>query len=225
MQQAAALAGVSIVTGDTTVVNRGAADKLFITPARIGVSPTGIELGAHRATPGDAIIVSGFIGDHGATILNARGDLALDAPLRSDTRPLHGLVQAMLATGASNIHCLRDATRGGVASVLNEFAQASGVALRIEEQRLPLRDEVRGVCAILGLDPLYFANEGCLVAIVSAERAEVVLAAMRGQPCGTHAAIVGQVAAQPSGLVTLLTRFGGERVVDMLTGEQLPRIC
>ena len=224
MQRAAAAAGVAIVTGDTKVVNRGAADKLFITTAGIGVIARGVDIAAHRARPGDAILVSGFIGDHGATILNARGDLALEAPLQSDTQPLHSLVQAMLAA-CTDIHCLRDATRGGVATVLNEFAQSAGVAMCIEESELRVRDEVRGVCAILGLDPLYFANEGKLVAVVPADRADAVLAAMRAHPAGTHATIVGQVAAQPAGFVTLRTRFGGERIVDMLVGDQLPRIC
>jgi hydrogenase expression/formation protein HypE len=224
MQKAASAAGVSIVTGDTKVVPRGAADKLFITTAGIGTMVAGVEIGAHRALPGDAVIVSGFIGDHGATILNARGQLAIEAPLVSDTQPLHGLVQAMLAA-CPDLHCLRDATRGGVATVLNEFALASRVGMRIEEARLPLRDEVRGLCAILGLDPLYFANEGKLVAVVPRKAAEVVLAAMRRHPAGGDAAIVGEVLEGPPGIVILRTRFGGERSVDMLTGEQLPRIC
>lgn len=224
MQRAATEAGVAIVTGDTKVVNRGAADKLFVTTAGIGVIARGIAIAAYRAQPGDAILINGFIGDHGATILNARGDLALEAPLRSDTQPLHSLVQAMLAV-CPDIHCLRDATRGGLASVLNEFAQSAGVAMCIDEAQLPVRDEVRGVCAILGLDPMYFANEGKLVAVVPGDRAASVLAAMRAHPAGAHAAILGQVATQPAGLVTLRTRFGGERIVDMLVGDQLPRIC
>ncbi len=224
MQCAAAAAGVTIVTGDTKVVNRGAADKLFITTAGIGVIPAGIDISARRAAPGDAILINGFIGDHGATILNARGDLALQAPLQSDTQPLHSLVQAMLFA-CPDIHCLRDATRGGVATVLNEFAQAAGAAMFIDEERLPVRDEVRGVCAILGLDALYFANEGKLVAAVPGDLAEAVLAAMRAHPAGEHSAIIGHVAAQPTGLVILRTRFGGERIIDMLVGEQLPRIC
>jgi hydrogenase expression/formation protein HypE len=224
MQQSAAAAGVAIVTGDTKVVNRGAADKLFITTAGIGVVPRGVNIAVDRARAGDAILVNGYIGDHGATVLNARGDLALDAPLQSDTQPLHTLVQAMLAA-CPDIHCLRDATRGGLASVLNEFAQACGLALCIDETQLPVRDEVAGVCAILGLDPLYFANEGKLVAIVPAESSSAVLAAMRAHPAGAHAAIIGRVTAQPSALVVMRTRFGGERIVDMLVGEQLPRIC
>ena len=224
MQRAAAAAGVAIVTGDTKVVNRGAADKLFVTTAGIGVIPRGVNISARRAQPRDAILINGFIGDHGATILNARGDLALEAPLQSDTQPLHSLVQAMLAA-CPDIHCLRDATRGGVATVLNEFALSSGVSMCLDEARLPVRDEVRGVCAILGLDALYFANEGKLVAVVPGDAAGAVLAAMRAHTAGVDSAIVGQVAAQPAGLVTLRTRFGGERIVDMLVGEQLPRIC
>ena len=224
MRQAAAEAGVTIVTGDTKVVNRGAADKLFITTAGIGVIAHGVDIAANRARSGDAILINGFIGDHGATILNARGGLELEAPLRSDTQPLHTLVQAMLAA-CPDIHCLRDATRGGVATVLNEFAQGSGVALFVDERQLPVRDEVRGVCAILGLDPLYFANEGKLVAIAPAERAEALLTAMRAHPAGAHAAIIGRVAAGHAGQVTLRTRFGGDHIVDMLVGDQLPRIC
>ena len=224
MQRAAAAAGVAIVTGDTKVVNRGAADKLFVTTAGIGVIPRGIEIAAHRAVPGDAVLINGFIGDHGATILNARGDLALEAPLQSDTQPLHELVRSMLAV-CPDMHCLRDATRGGLATVLNEFALSSRVAIHIDEASLPVRDEVRGVCAILGLDPMYFANEGKLVAVVPGEHANAVLAAMRAHPAGAQAAIIGKVAALPAGIVTLRTRFGGERIVDMLVGEQLPRIC
>jgi hydrogenase expression/formation protein HypE len=224
MQRAAAAAGVAIVTGDTKVVQRGAADKLFVTTAGIGVIAQGVEIAASRATPGDAILVSGFIGDHGATILNARGDLGVEAPLRSDTQPLHGLVRSLLAA-CPDVHCLRDATRGGVATVLNEFAQASRATLQIDEARLPLREAVRGVCAILGLDPLYFANEGMLVAVVPGNAAEAALAAMRAHPAGSDAALIGRVADKTLALVTLRTRFGGERIVDMLTGEQLPRIC
>ncbi len=224
MQRAAAQAGVSIVTGDTKVVNRGAADKMFITTAGIGVIAPGVNIAAARARPGDAILINGTVGDHGATILKARGGLEVDAELSSDTQPLHTLVQAMLSV-CPDIHCLRDATRGGLATVLNEFALASSVAMCIEEAHVPVRDEVRGVCAILGLDPMYFANEGKLVAVVPAEHAPAVLAAMRAHPAGTLAAIIGQVATSPAGVVTMRTRFGGDRIVDTLVGEQLPRIC
>ena len=224
MQRAASEAGVAIVTGDTKVVNRGAADKLFVTTAGIGVIARETNIGAARAQAGDAILVNGFIGDHGATILNARGGLDLDAPLRSDTQPLHSLVQAMLAA-CPDIHCLRDATRGGLATLLNEFAQASGVDMSIEEALLPVRDEVRGVCAILGLDPMYFANEGKLVAVVPGPHAQATLAAMKAHPAGADAAIIGRVGSGSGALVTMQTRFGGLRIIDTLVGEQLPRIC
>ncbi len=224
MRRAAAAAGVKIVTGDTKVVNRGACDKLFVNTAGIGVIRRDVDIRAARATVGDALLVNGFLGDHGATILNARGDLALEAPLESDSQPLHGLVQAMLAA-CPDIHCLRDATRGGLATVLNEFSQAAGVSMRIDEASLPVRDEVRGVCAILGLDPLYFANEGKLVAVVPGAAADAVLAAMRAHPAGIDSALIGDVAEAPAGLVVMQTRFGGERIIDMLVGEQLPRIC
>ncbi len=224
MQRAAAKAGVVIVTGDTKVVNRGAADKLFINTAGIGVIPGGIEISASRAQPGDVILVNGSIGDHGVAILHARGDLALDVSVESDSQALHGLVQAMLAV-CPDIHCLRDATRGGLATVLNEFAQASNTCMRIDEACIPVREEVKGVCAILGLDPLYFANEGKLVAVVPKAEAGAVLAAMRAHAAGTDSARIGEVSASPHAAVILRTAFGGERIVDMLTGEQLPRIC
>ena len=224
MQRAAAAAGVAIVTGDTKVVNRGAADKLFINTAGIGVIPAGVEIAAGRARPGDVILVNGSIGDHGVAILNARGDLALEASVESDSQPLHGLVQAMLAA-CPDIRCLRDATRGGLATVLNEFARAAGVCMRVDEARIPVREEVRGVCAILGLDPLYFANEGKLVAVVPPDAAEAVLAAMRAHAAGRDAARIGEVGASPEGSVILRSNFGGERILDTLIGEQLPRIC
>jgi len=224
MASAAAEAGVAIVTGDTKVVNRGKADKLFINTAGIGVVPAGIEVSAHRARPADKVIVNGFLGDHGAAILRARGDLALDAELRSDCQALHGLVAAMLAACA-DLHCLRDATRGGLATVLNEFAEGSQVAIHLTEDALPVRDEVRGVCEILGLDPLYLANEGKLVSVVPGDAADAVLAAMRAHPAGGDSVIVGEVTEAPAGRVLMRTAFGGERIVDMLVGEQLPRIC
>lgn len=224
MGRAADAAGVSIVTGDIKVVPRGAVDKLFINTTGLGVIPEGVHIASHRAQPGDAILVNGFMGDHGAAIVDARGDLALDNPVESDCQPLHGLVAAMLAA-CPDIHCLRDATRGGVATVLNEFVQAVQVGMRLEEASLPVRETVRGVCEILGLDPLYLANEGKLVAIVPAEAAEAVLAAMRSHPAGREGAIIGEVTAVPEGRVVLATALGGERIVDMLVGEQLPRIC
>ncbi|QBQ55931.1 hydrogenase expression/formation protein HypE [Nitrosococcus wardiae] len=224
MGRAADAAGVSIVTGDTKVVPRGAVDKLFINTTGLGVIPEGVHIASHRAQPGDAILVNGFMGDHGAAIVDARGELALDNPVESDCQPLQGLVAAMLSA-CPDIHCLRDATRGGVATVLNEFAQAAQVGMRLEEASLPVRETVRGVCEILGLDPLYLANEGKLVAIVPGEAAEAVLAAMRSHPAGQEGAIIGEVTAVPEGRVVLATALGGERIVDMLVGEQLPRIC
>lgn len=225
MKQTAQLAGVSIVTGDTKVVERGAADKLFINTAGVGIVPHGVSISAANARVGDAIIVNGHLGDHGTAILIARNQLGIECcGIASDCRPLGGLVAAMLEA-SPEIHCLRDATRGGVATVLNEFAESSRVGMRLREEALPIREEVRGACEILGLDPLYMANEGKLVAVVAAEAAEAVLAAMRAHPAGKDAAIVGEVSAAPAGQVVLHTAFGGQRIVDMLVGEQLPRIC
>lgn len=216
--------GVQVVTGDTKVVNRGAADKLFVNTAGIGTVAAGVNISATRARPGDVIIVNGTLGDHGVAILVARNELDLHAHIESDCQPLHGLVQAMLKA-CPDIHCLRDATRGGLATVLNEFAASSGVGMRLQEQALPMRAEVRGACEILGLDVLYMANEGKLVAVVPRESGDAVLAAMRAHPAGADSVIVGEVLDQPAGHVILNTLFGGERVVDMLVGEQLPRIC
>ncbi|GIX26754.1 MAG: hydrogenase expression/formation protein HypE [Burkholderiales bacterium] len=224
MKRTAEQAGVYIVTGDTKVVERGAADKLFINTAGIGVVPEGISISARNARPGDAVIVSGYLGDHGTAILVARNELALETQIASDCQPLNGLVETMLRA-CPDLHCLRDATRGGVATVLNEFAQSSGVTIRVREAALPLRQEVKGACEILGLDPLYLANEGKLVAVVPAEAAQRVLAAMRAHPAGEHAAVIGEVTGEQAGVVVLQTVFGGERIVDMLVGEQLPRIC
>jgi hydrogenase expression/formation protein HypE len=224
MGRAAREAGVSIVTGDTKVVERGAADRVFINTAGIGVLPPGVNIAATRAQPGDAIIVNGHLGDHGIAILLARNELALSAAVCSDCQPLYGLIAAMRAA-CPDIHCLRDATRGGVATVLNEFAVSSNVGIRLREAELPLNDTVRGACEMLGLDPLYLANEGKLVAIVPRTHADAVIAAMQRHPAGRHAAIVGEVCAQPAGNVILATAIGGDRVVDMLVGEQLPRIC
>ncbi|MGR9108824.1 MAG: hydrogenase expression/formation protein HypE [Gammaproteobacteria bacterium] len=224
MQAAAEIAGVQIVTGDTKVVPRGSADKLFINTSGVGVIPRGVQIAAERARPGDRILVNGFIGDHGVAILAAREDLALDVPIASDTRALHGLVGALLKA-CPDVHCLRDATRGGIATVLNEFAETSGLCMNLSESAIPVREAVKGVSEILGLDPLYFANEGKLVALVPGDRAETALAAMRAHPAGTDSAIIGEVGESPEGTVILHTGFGGERIVDMLVGEQLPRIC
>lgn len=224
MKAAADAAGVRIVTGDTKVVHRGAADKLFINTAGVGVIPPGVDIRADRARPGDVVLVNGYIGDHGAAIVDARGELALDNDIASDCQPLNGLVEAMLAA-CPDIHCMRDATRGGLATVLNEFARSSGCGIRLQETAIPLREPVRGLCELLGLDPLYLANEGKLVAVVPGEHAEAVLAAMRAHPAGRDSAAIGEVTASPAEMVVLVTGFGGERIVDMLVGEQLPRIC
>ena len=224
MAGAAREAGIAIVTGDTKVVQKGACDKLFITTTGLGAIRAGLDLGAHRAEPGDAIIVNGLLGDHGAAILSARGDMALESPIESDCAPLHGLVAALLRA-APGTKALRDATRGGVATVLNEIAAASSVAIEIEEVATPIRPEVKAFCEILGLDPLYLANEGKLVAVVPRAEEEAALAAMQAHPYGTGAALIGRALAGEGGRVTMRTSFGGRRIVDMLVGEQLPRIC
>ena len=224
MRAAADEAGVLIVTGDTKVVERGAADKLFINTAGVGVIPAGVNVSARRAQVGDKVIVNGYLGDHGCAILLARNDLALETDIATDCQPLHDLVKTMLAA-CPDLHCLRDATRGGLATVLNEFATSSGVGIRLEENTLPLREKVRGACELLGLDPLYLANEGKLAALVPAAFADAVIAAMRAHPAGREAAIIGEAVATPAGIVVLDTGFGGGRIVDLLVGEQLPRIC
>ncbi|WP_051849034.1 hydrogenase expression/formation protein HypE [Thiomonas sp. FB-Cd] len=224
MKATADAAGVSIVTGDTKVVQRGSADKLFINTAGVGVIPAHVDIRAERARAGDVIIVNGFIGDHGAAIVDARGELALESSVQSDCQPLNGLIAAMLKV-CPDIHCMRDATRGGVATVLNEFAVASNCCIRMDESALPIRDEVRGICEILGLDPLYLANEGKLIAVVAAEGADALLEAMRAHPAGHNAQVIGEVRQEPAGMVVMATRFGGDRLIDMLVGDQLPRIC
>jgi hydrogenase expression/formation protein HypE len=224
MAQAAAAAGVAIVTGDTKVVERGACDRLFINTAGIGVIRPGVDLGAHRAQAGDVILVNGVLGDHGAAILAARGDLRLDALIESDCAALNGLVETLLAA-CPEVKFIRDATRGGLATVLNEIAEASAVGIEIVESATPLREEVKGFCEILGLDPLYLANEGKIVIVVPAAAAEKALAALAAHPLGRAAAIIGAVAPGPAGRVVMQTHFGGKRIVDMLVGEQLPRIC
>jgi hydrogenase expression/formation protein HypE len=224
MRAAADAAGVAIVTGDTKVVHRGAADRLFINTAGVGMIPPGLRIAARRAVPGDLILVNGLLGDHGAAILCARGDLALEAPIESDCRPLNGLIDNVLAA-CSDVHCLRDATRGGVATVLNEFARSAGVGIEVEEGALPLREEVNGFCEILGLDPLYLANEGKIVAVVPEAQGETALAAMQAHPDGRRAAIIGKVVNAPESKVVMNTLLGGRRIVDMLVGDQLPRIC
>jgi hydrogenase expression/formation protein HypE len=224
MAAAARDAGVQIVTGDTKVVHKGACDKLFITTTGIGVIAPGVTLGAHLARPGDVVLVNGLLGDHGAAILGARGDMQLDTALESDCAALHGLVEALLAA-APGTRTLRDATRGGLATVLNEIAASSAMAIEIDEVQTPIREEVKGFCEILGLDPLYLANEGKLVAVVPAEEAEAALAAIQAHPLGLGASAIGAVYEGEAGRVTMRTVFGGRRIVDMLVGEQLPRIC
>jgi hydrogenase expression/formation protein HypE len=217
-------AGVRIVTGDTKVVEKGACHRLFITTTGIGVIRQGLDLGVDRARPGDAVLVNGVLGDHGAAILGARGDMLLDSPIESDCAPLQGLIAYLLAA-APGVRFLRDATRGGIATVLNEIAEASQVAIEIDEARTPIREPVKAFCEILGLDPLYLANEGRIVVIAPSGEAETALAAMRAHPLGSGAVIVGHVMAGEAGRVTMRTIFGGRRIVDMLVGEQLPRIC
>ncbi len=225
MASTARQAGVQIVTGDTKVVERGSCDKIFINTAGVGVIKQDYQLGAHLAQPGDVILVNGFLGDHGAAILNARGDMNLSSPVESDCAPLQGLIQAVL-TAAPGTRFIRDATRGGIASVLNEIAQSSKVAIEIEESRTPLRKEVKGFCEILGLDPLYLANEGKIVVVVPEAEQDAALSAMRAHEFGEEATSIGQVlTGGVAGRVHMQTGFGGKRIVDMLVGEQLPRIC
>ncbi len=223
MAQEATAAGVRIVTGDTKVVAKGAADALFITTSGIGVIPPGRNLAADRIRPGDVAIVNGVLGDHGAAILAARGDMALSADITSDCQSLNGLIEAVCAV--ADVRAARDATRGGLASALNEMAEAAGCSIRIDEETLPLRPEVRGMCEILGLDPLYLANEGTLVLFVPEAQAEAALSAMRATDAGRDAVVIGRAVDRQSIPVTMATAFGGERIVDMLVGEQLPRIC
>jgi hydrogenase expression/formation protein HypE len=224
MAQTAKAAGVEIVTGDTKVVHKGACDKLFITTTGVGVIREGLSLGAHMARPDDVVLVNGLLGDHGAAILGARGDMALESPIESDCAALHGLADALMKA-APGLRLMRDATRGGVATVLNEVADASQVAIEIDEAATPLREEVKGFCEILGLDPLYLANEGKIVAVVPAAEQDAAIAAMRAHPLGAAACAIGRVVAGEAGRVTMQTVFGGRRIVDMLVGEQLPRIC
>ncbi len=224
MAAAAAAAGVDIVTGDTKVVERGKADGCFINTAGVGVLERDVTLGADRVRPGDVVLVSGPIGDHGVTIMLARGELDISSDITSDTAPLAGLVDTLLSA-TDGVRCLRDATRGGVATILNEVAVASDVAVVVDEAAVPMRTEVRGASEILGIDPLYVACEGRMIAIVDGAQAEAALAALRSHPLGADAAIIGEVKADPPTLVLLRTEFGGTRIVDMLIGDPLPRIC
>ena len=224
MQAAAIQAGVQIVTGDTKVVPRGAADKLFINTAGIGVIRENISPEARNIQPDDVILINGYLGNHGAAIFVAREDLALTTTIESDCQPLNGLIEAILQV-CPDVRAMRDATRGGLATVLNEFAQTAGVGIRINEDVLPIQEEVAGLCELLGLDPLYLANEGKLVVVVPRSRAEIVLQTMQNHPLGKESQIIGEAIAQPLGIVLLKTAFGTERILDMLSGDQLPRIC
>jgi hydrogenase expression/formation protein HypE len=224
MAAAARAAGVQIVTGDTKVVEKGHGDGVYINTTGIGLLPPGIDIAARNARPGDLVLVSGPIGEHGIAILSVREGLTFETALQSDSAPLHDLVAAMLAV-STDIHCLRDPTRGGLAASLNEFARASRVGIEVDEPAVPIPPAVRAACEMLGLDPYYVANEGKLVAIVPPDAAEPLLAAMQAHPRGQGAAIVGRVVAEHPGVVTSRSGLGGSRVVDTLVGEQLPRIC
>ncbi|MBA7478785.1 Carbamoyl dehydratase HypE [subsurface metagenome] len=224
VQKAAQGAGVEIVTGDTKVVHRGSADKLFINTAGVGIIPEGVNISGSKARPGDRVILSGTIGDHGIAVLSQREELSFSTQLLSDCAPLGDLVAEMLAA-SSDIHCLRDPTRGGLATTLNELAKQSRVSIRIEEEKIPVREEVLAACEMLGFDPLYVANEGKLVAIVPAKDVDRILKAMRENHYGTSAAIIGEVKAEHPGRVVMKTCLGASRIVDMLVGDLLPRIC
>ncbi len=225
MQHAARAVGVPVVTGDTKVVDRGKGDGVYINTTGIGLVPPGVSIAPTRARPGDVVLVSGAIAVHGIAIMSVREGLEFETTLVSDSAPLHDLVAQLLAVGGEHVHVLRDPTRGGVASALNEIAQAARVGIRLEEISIPVWDDVRAACEILGLDPLYVANEGKCLAIVAPEVAESLLATLRAHPLGREAAIIGQVVADFPGRVYQRSRIGGLRVVDMLSGEQLPRIC
>jgi len=224
MGTAAQRSGVKIVTGDTKVMPRGVTDRILINTSGIGVIPEDIDVGCTKARPGDRIILSGTIADHGIAILAQREGLSLETTVTSDTAPLNQLVNQMFET-SKKIHVLRDPTRGGVGTALNEIAEKSSVGIKISEERIPLRDDVAGVCELLGLDPLYLANEGKLLAFVAREDSEDVLVAMQQEPLGQAACIIGEVVSEHPERVVMETRTGGNRIVDMLTGEQFPRIC
>jgi len=224
MAEAAAAAGVSIVTGDTKVVDRGAADGMYISTAGVGLIPAGRDLSAGKVGEGDAVLSSGTIGDHGTAVMLARGDLALEADIESDTAPLNGLMECLLAAAPST-RWLRDATRGGVGTVCNELARDANLTVVLEEPSLPVRPAVAAACELLGIDPLYVANEGKFIAVVAPEEAEAALAALRSHPLGGDATRIGEIVAEPPGIVVLRTAFGGTRIVDMLVGDPLPRIC
>lgn len=224
MAAAAQKAGVRLITGDTKVVDKGHGDGVYINTSGVGVIPEGVHIGPHRAQPGDVVILSGTIGDHGMAVMSVREGLAFETTIESDTAALNHLVAAMLAV-TNDIHVLRDPTRGGVASTLNEIAQSSQVGIVLDERKLPVKTAVRSACELLGMDPLFVANEGKLLAIVPAAAAEAVLAAMQAHPLGQEAAVIGQVVSQHPGMLVAKTGIGATRVVAMQIGEQLPRIC
>jgi hydrogenase expression/formation protein HypE len=229
MRAAAEEAGVQVVTGDTKVVNRGKGDQIFITTTGIGVIENGVNISADRAQPGDKIILSGYIGDHGMAIMSQRENLEFEGTIESDSASLNGLVESMLTSSPGRkrdfVHCLRDPTRGGVATALNEIAKRARVGMVLSEMAIPVRESVKGACEVLGLDPLYVANEGKLLAIVSSEMAETVLQQMQQHELGQYASIIGEVVAEHHGMVLMRTEIGGTRVLDVMFGEQLPRIC
>jgi len=224
MGQAAKTAGVTVVTGDTKVVPRGAADKIYINTAGVGIVAEHVNVSGANARPGDAVILSGTMADHGMTILTQREGLSFESDVQSDSAPLNHMVAAIMKNGC-DVHVLRDPTRGGVGTTLNEIAASSQVGIRIHEEHLPVRPEVSGICDLLGFDPIYVANEGKLLAFVPVGQAEAVLDVIRQSPYGQQACIIGETVADHPGRVVMRTRIGGERIVDMLTGEQLPRIC
>ena len=225
LSRAAQDAGVRVVTGDTKVVERGKGDGLYINTSGIGVIPPGVEISPSRARPGDLVLINGPIAQHGIAIMSVREGLAFETAVESDSAPLYDLVSGALAAAGEQVHVLRDPTRGGVSSTLNEIAGQAKVGIRLTESSIPINEEVRGACEILGLDPLYVANEGKCLLIVAPEAGETVLAALRRHPLGREAAIIGEVVADHPGRVVMRSRIGGQRIVDMLSGEQLPRIC
>lgn len=225
MSEAAAEAGVAIVTGDTKVVPRGKADKLFINTAGVGIVRADWAIGQAQVQPGDMVLLSGPVGDHGIAVMMARESLDIETDVVSDTAPLHGLVAALLKAAGDGVHCLKDPTRGGLATTLNEIAMASEVSIALDEHAIPVRMGVRGACEILGLDPLTIANEGKLVAVVARESVEAAMSAMRAHALGLEASVIGEVRAEPAAMVFLKTDIGGTRVLDMLVGDPLPRIC
>ena len=225
LQAAAREAGVSVVTGDTKVVDRGKGDGIYINTAGVGIVPEGVDVSPRRARAGDVVLLSGAIAEHGIAIMSVREGIEFETAIETDSASLHTLVEAILGDRPDRVHVLRDPTRGGVASALNEIAGSAGLGIRIDERSIPVREQVAAACEILGFDPLYVANEGKCIAIVDRAAAEVVLAAMREHPRGRDASVIGEVVDEHPGKVLLRSRVGGLRIVDMLSGEQLPRIC